>query len=69
MRRCGGYVGITSTPKHFEVVVGGLGGIKGAIWCGEGEGFSGEAIHKICRSVKTLNPICRRETCLKQKGA
>ena len=68
MRRCGGYVGITSTPKHFEVVVGGLGGIKGAIWCGEGEGFSGEAIHKICHGVKGLNPIGRRETRLKQKG-
>jgi hypothetical protein len=33
------------------------------------QGFGGEAIHKICRSMKTLNPIGRSETCLKQKGA
>ena len=31
-------------------------------------GFSGEPVHKICRSVKGLNPIGRRETRLKQKG-
>jgi len=54
---CGGHIGITGTPKNFKVVVGGLGGIEGDVWCREGKGFSGEPVHKICRSVKGLNPI------------
>ena len=67
MRCCGGHVRITGTPKNFKMIIGGLGGKEGTIWCGEGKGFSGEPIHKICRSVKGFNPISRRETCLKEK--
>ena len=66
--RCGGQVGIASAPKNFEVVIGGLGGVEGGIWCREGKGFSGEAVHKICRSVKGLNAVNQRKTRLKQKG-
>jgi hypothetical protein len=66
---CGGHVGVISTPKNFEMVIGGLGGIKVGVRCREGEGFSGELIHKICGSVWGLNPVNQRKTRLKQKGA
>jgi hypothetical protein len=59
---------MTSTPKNFEVIIGGLCRKEGAIWCGGGESFSGESVHKVCGSVKGLNPISWRETRLKQKG-
>jgi hypothetical protein len=38
---CGGHIGIASTPKNTEVGVRGLRGMKGSVWCREGEGFSG----------------------------
>jgi hypothetical protein len=60
VRCCGGHVRITGTPKNFKMIIGGLGGKEGTIWCGESKGFSGEPIHKICRSVKGFNPISRR---------
>ena len=48
--------------------VRGLSGIKRGVRGRKNEGFSGEPVHKICRGVKGLNPIGRRETHLKQKG-
>ena len=68
MGRCGGHVGVASAPKNFEMVIGGLGGIEVGIGCREGEGFCGESVDKVCGSVKSLNPINRRETSLEQKG-
>ena len=67
MGRCGGHIGITGTPKNFKVAVGGLGGIEGGVWCREGEGFSGEPVHKVCRSVKGFDPVDRRETRMEQE--
>jgi hypothetical protein len=69
VRRCGRHIGITRAPKNFEVVIRGWGGKEGVVRCGEGKGFSREAIHEIGHSVKALNPISRRETCRIQKGA
>ena len=37
----GGHIGIASTPKNTKVGVRGLRGMKGGVWCQEGEGFSG----------------------------
>jgi len=48
--------------------VRGLSGIKRGVRGRKSEGFSGEPVHKICRSVKGLNPVNRREARLKQKG-
>lgn len=50
------------------MTIGGLGVVEGGMWCREGVCFSGEPIHKICHSVKGINPLDRRETCLKQEG-
>lgn len=50
-------LGVTSIPKNFEVVIGELGGIKRGVRRREGEGLSGEPVHKICRSVKGLNLV------------
>jgi hypothetical protein len=64
----GGHVGIAGTPKNSNVGAGGLGGIKGGVWCRESDGFSREAVHKVGRSVKGLNLVNRRETRLEQKA-
>jgi len=48
--------------------VRGLSGIKRGVRGRKSNGFSGELVHKICRSVKGLNPVNRREARLKQKG-
>ena len=57
---CGGQVGVTSTPKNFEMVIGGLGGMKVGVRCRGGKGFGGEAVHKIGeRSLCTINNIMR----------
>ena len=65
MRCCDGHIRVTSTPKNFEMVIGGLGGMKVGVRCRGGEGFGGEAVHKIGGSVEGLNPINRRKTRLK----
>lgn len=44
---CGGHVGVASTPKNFEMVVGGLGGIEMGIGCRESEGFGGEPVDEV----------------------
>jgi hypothetical protein len=62
---CGGHVRITSTPKNFEMVIGGLGGIEMGVRCQKGKGFGRESIHKICGSVKALNPVNQRKARLK----
>ena len=54
---CGGQVGVTSWDK--------LGGMKVGVRCRGGEGFGGEAVHKIGGSVEGLNPVKRRKTRLK----
>jgi hypothetical protein len=45
VRCCGGHVRITSTPKNFEMVVGGLGGIEVSVGSREGESFGGEPVN------------------------
>jgi hypothetical protein len=69
VRRCGRHIGIACAPKHFEVVIRGWGGKEGAVRCGEGKGFSGEAVHEIGRSVKALNPIKPEGYLPKTKGS
>jgi len=48
--------------------VRGLSGINRCVRGRKSEGFSGEPVHKICRSVKGLNLVNWREARLKQKG-
>ena len=48
--------------------VRGLSGIKRGVRGRKSKGLSGEMVHKICRSVKGLNPVNQREAHLKQKG-
>jgi hypothetical protein len=62
VRCCGGHIGIAGTPKNSKMIIGPLGGVEGGVWCREGEGFSGQPVHKVCRSVKGFNLVDRRET-------
>jgi len=62
---CGGHAGIASTSKNSKMVVGGRSGMEGAVGCRKGKGFSGESVDEVGRRVKGLDPVNRRETCLK----
>ena len=64
---CGGHIGIAGAPKNSKMIIGGLGRVEGGVWCREGEGFSGEPVHKVCRSVKGFDPVDQRETRLEQE--
>jgi hypothetical protein len=45
--------------------IGGVSGMEGKVWSGEGEGFGGEPVDKIGGGMKCLYPVDRGKTHLK----
>ena len=60
MRRSGGCVGVTSTPKHTEVIVAGRGTKKSVVWCGGRVSRGGQAVKEIGGGVEA-QPRSKRE--------
>ena len=62
-----GCIGIAGTAENPKMGVRGLSGIKRGVRGQKSEGFSGEPVHKVCRSVKGFDPVDQRETRLEQE--
>jgi hypothetical protein len=68
VRRGGGSVGVTSTPKHAEVIVPRRGTEEGVVRGGSGTGSGRKAVKKVCGGVQALSPEAGRKRGLKQKS-
>jgi hypothetical protein len=68
MRRSGGGVGVTSTPKHAEVIIPRRGTEEGVVRCGSGTGSGRKAVKKVGGGVQALSPEASWKRGLKQKS-
>ena len=69
VRGGGGEVGVTRAAESPEIMIGGLGAMKGKEGSAHVEGLGGEAVQQVGGCSKRISPIGRGHGSLEQQGA
>jgi hypothetical protein len=63
----GGEIGIASTTKHVQVLIGGGDSMEGKVWTGRTDCLGGEAVQQICGGVEPFYLVASQNRSLKSR--